>query len=102
MEKVHQHLSLVLDWDFLSGSVVKNSPAMQEMERHRFDPWVGKNPWRRAWQPTPVFLTGESYGQKSLLGYSPQGCKESDMTEVNENKHKFLNSCHFPVRGEDF
>ena len=37
---------------------------------------------RRAWQPTPVFLPGESHGQRSLAGYSPQGLKESDMTEV--------------------
>ena len=47
----------------------------------RFDPWVGKNPWRREWQPTPVFLLGESHGQRSLAGYSPWGHKESDMTE---------------------
>ena len=38
--------------------------------------------WRRAWQPTPVFLPGESHGQMSLVGYSPWGCKESDTTEV--------------------
>ena len=37
---------------------------------------------RRVWQPTPVFLPGESHGQKSLAGYGPQGCKESDMTEA--------------------
>ena len=37
----------------------------------RFDPWVGKIPWRRKCQPTPVFLLGESYGQRSLTGYSP-------------------------------
>ena len=37
--------------------------------------------WRRKWQPTPVFLPGESHGQKSLVGYSPRGRKESDMTE---------------------
>ena len=37
--------------------------------------------WRRKWQPTPVFLPGKSHGQRSLVGYSPQGCKESDMTE---------------------
>ena len=37
--------------------------------------------WRRAWQPTPVFLPGESYGQRSLVGYSPRGRKESDTTE---------------------
>ena len=46
-----------------------------------FDPWVGKIPWRRAWQPTPVFLTGEFHVQRSLVGYSPWGHKESDTTE---------------------
>ena len=40
-----------------------------------------EDPWRRAWLPTPVFLPGESYGQRSLLGYNPLGCKESDTTE---------------------
>ena len=40
-----------------------------------------KIPWRRKWQPTPVFLPGESHGQKSLVGYSPWNCEESDMTE---------------------
>ena len=49
------------------GSEIKNPPAMQ---RHRFNPQVGKIPWRRKWQPTPVFLPGESYRQ-SLMGYSP-------------------------------
>ena len=49
--------------------------------RHRFHPWVGKIPWRRAGQPTPIFLPGESHGQRSLGGYSLRGHKESDMTE---------------------
>ena len=47
-----------------------------------FDPWVGKIPWRRAWWPTPVFLPGEFQGLRSLEGYSPWGCKESDMTNT--------------------
>ena len=47
----------------------------------RFNPWVGKIPWRRKWQPTPVFLPGESHGQRSLVGFSPRGHKESDTTE---------------------
>ena len=51
---------------------VKNLPAMQ---RPGFGSWVGKIPWRRKWQPTPVFLPGESHGQKSLAGYSLWGCK---------------------------
>ena len=46
-----------------------------------FNPWVGKIPWRKTWQPTLVFLPGESHGQKSLAGYSPRGRKESDTTE---------------------
>ena len=50
-----------------------------------FDPWVGKIPWRRACQPTPLFLPGESHGQRSLEGYSPWGCKESDTTEATEH-----------------
>ena len=45
------------------------------------NPSVRKIPWRREWQPNPVFLLGESHGQKSLAGYSPWGRKESDMTE---------------------
>ena len=61
-------------------------PACQcrSHKRHGFDPWVGKIPWRRAWQPTPVFLPGESHGQRCWLAYSPWCDKESDMTEVTE------------------
>ena len=62
--------------------VVKNRLPMRETGETRFSPWVGKIPWRRAWQPTPVFLPGESYGQKSLVGYSLQGHTELDTTEV--------------------
>ena len=43
--------------------------------------------WRREWQPTPVFLPGESHGQRSLVGYSPWGCKESDTTEQQCSTH---------------
>ena len=46
----------------------------------RKDSWVGKIPWRRAWQPTPVFLLGEFHGQRSLAGYSPWSRKDSDTT----------------------
>ena len=42
---------------------------------------VGKIPWRKAWQPTPGYLPGEPHGQRSLVGYSPWGHRESDMTE---------------------
>jgi len=40
------------------------------LKRSGFNPWFGKIPWRRAWQPTPVFLPGKSHGQKSLVGHS--------------------------------
>ena len=49
--------------------------------RHSFDPWVGKIPWRRKWQPTPIFLPGKFHGQRSLAGCSPWGRKESDTTK---------------------
>ena len=63
----------------LMAQLVKHLPAMR---RPGFDSWVGKIPWRRKWQPTPVFLPGESHGQRSLAGYSPQsiGSQELDKT----------------------
>ena len=62
---------------------LSGTTACQCRSRRRlgFDPWVGKIPWRRQWQPTPVFLPGKFHGQRSLVGYSPWGRKESDMTE---------------------
>ena len=54
----------------------------KKRERPEFDPWVEKIPWRRAWLPTPVFLPGESHGQRSLGGYSPWGHTEFDMADV--------------------
>ena len=64
-----------------NGSAVKNR---LQCSRRGFNPWVGKIPWRRAWQTTPVFLPGESHGQRGLEGYSPWSHKESDSTEVTE------------------
>ena len=55
---------------------VKNSPAIQEMQ----ETGVGKISWNRKWEPTPVFLPEKSHGQRSLVGYSPWGCKELDTT----------------------
>ena len=65
------------------GGATGKEPSCQcwRCRRHGFDPWVGKIPWRRAWQPIPVFPPGESHGQRSLVGYSPWGRKESDTTE---------------------
>ena len=52
-----------------------------QCRRHGFDPWIGKIPWRRDWQPTPIFLPRESHGQRGLVGCYQWGCKESDTTE---------------------
>ena len=58
-----------------------------QCRRPGFDPWVRKIPWRRKWQPTPVFLPGKPHGQRSLASYRPWGHKESDMTEwLNNNR----------------
>ena len=51
-----------------------------------FDPWVGRIPWRREWQPTPVFWPEKSHGQRSLAGYCPKGSRESDTTELLSTK----------------
>ena len=62
--------------------VVKNPLAsVGRHKRCEFYPCVEQTPWRRKWQPTPVFLLGESHGQRSLAGCSPQGHKESNTTE---------------------
>ena len=58
--------------------------------RPGFNPWVRKTPWRRKWQPTPVLLPGKSHGQKSLVGYSPWGLKESDTTERLHSKKIYI------------
>ena len=69
-------------WGFPGG--VNGEESTHQCRRHKrggYDPWVRRIPWRRAWQPTPVFLPGESHGQRSLVGCSPRGHKESDMAE---------------------
>jgi len=63
--------------------VVMSPPAsVGRCKRFRFNPWVRKILWRGAWQTTPFFLPGKSHGQRSLVGYSPQGHKELDTTGV--------------------
>ena len=58
-----------------------------QCRRHQFDPWSGKIPWRRKWQPIPVILPGKSHGQKSLVGYSPWSHKgvRHDLVTKNNN-----------------
>ena len=68
-------------WDSLVAQMVKRLPAMREAWVRSLGPWVGKIPWRRKWQPTPVLLLRKFHGWRSLVGFSPWGHKELDMTE---------------------
>ena len=82
---------------FLGASYGKESSCSAE-----FDPWVGKIPWRRAWQPTPVFLPGESHGQRSLVGCSPWGRKELHTAERQAQRieqYRTLCAVSTPPRG---
>ena len=85
--KLNHYISHILCKNYLAR-MVKNLPAMQETG---FDPWVGKIPWRKEWQPTPVFLPGESHGQRNL------GWQKLDTTEQLTHilLHKLLLSNYY-------
>ena len=81
---LHQSLKLLMWLQLLIASVNGGSDGKASVCNTGdpgFDRWVGKIPWRRKWQPTPVFLPGKSHGPRSLVGYHPLGSKESDTTE---------------------
>ena len=73
-----KYIKLYFQEGFTGDSVVESTC---QCRRCGFGPWVGKIPWRRTWQPTPVFLLGKSHGRRSLVGYGPRGHKELDTTE---------------------
>ena len=79
--------ALEKDVDLRSASdiwwLTGKEPACQyrRHKSHRFDPWVKRIPWRRKWQPPPVFLPGKVHGQRSLVDYSPWGHKELGKSE---------------------
>ena len=78
----HKELDTTEWLNWTGGTSGKESACQYRRHgRHRFDPWVGKIPWRRKWQPILVFLLGKPQGQRSLAGYSLWSHKESDMTE---------------------
>ena len=64
-------IASIYEWAPQVALVVKNMPVNAGDTGLRFDPWIRKIPWRRAWQSPPVYLPGESHGQRSLEGYSP-------------------------------
>ena len=68
--------------------VVKNPLANAgDVKRCRFNPWIEKIPWKRAWQPTPVPLPRESHGQRRLVGYIPWGHKRVGLDLVTKEQH---------------
>ena len=74
--------------DLIGNTVIVGLPSWfrwwsicLQSERPRFGHWISKIPWRREWLPTPIFLPGETHGQRNLEGYRPQGRKESHTTE---------------------
>ena len=67
---------------FLFNCFHSSKKSICKCKKCRFDPWVGKIPWKRKQQPTPVFLPGKSHGQKRLVGYGPWVYKELDTTEL--------------------
>ena len=73
-------------WVSLMAQQVKNTPATETDIRSLG--W--EDPLEKGWQPTPVFLPGKAHGQRSLVGYSPWGHKESDTPEVTEHIHTYM------------
>jgi len=70
----------------------KSNPDLLQCRKSAFDSWVGKICWRREWQPTPVFLPGESHKQRSLAGYSSWGSRKLNITEQLTHTHTHNNN----------
>ena len=75
LEPSRERIAPLWDIPFLWASLIAQLVKNLQSRRPGFDPQVGKIPWGREWQPTPVFLPGESQGKRSLAGYSSWGCK---------------------------
>ena len=83
---------------FSGGARVGESACQRRRhKRHRFDPWVGKIPCWKKWQPTPVFVPGESHGQRILAHCSPWGHKESDLTAHTHTLYTVCSYCLFCI-----
>ena len=86
----------------IRASLVAQMIICQQCRRHRFNPWVGKIPWRKKWLPTPVFLPGKFHRQQSLAAYSLWDHKELDTTEQLTfsvsiyNQHVLHKACQYP------
>ena len=82
--RAHSHFRGLPRWCGVKESICQ----CKTQKRSRLDLWVGKTPWSRKWQPTPIFLPRKFHEQRRLVGYCPRGCKESDATEwLNMHVH---------------
>ena len=72
---------MICDLGFIGGADVGDSCQCRRLRRLRFNLWIGRIPWSRKWQPTPLFFPGESQGQRSLEDYNPWSHKELDVTK---------------------
>ena len=89
-------ISMFIIWGLPGGTSGKEPPCQRK--RQGFDSWVGKIPWRRKRQPTPVFLPGKFHGQWRLVGYSPWGHQELDMSEqLSTHVHYLSNKYNLPT-----
>ena len=96
-------LAQISHWGFPGGSAVENPPVVQEMQEMRVWSLGQEEPLRRTWQPTPVFLSGESHRQRSLVGYSPWGSQKvgpdwSNWAHTHANIHYSTSVVRYPFR----
>ena len=95
--------SLMDTWSFPWW--LRRSSICLQCRKPRFSPWIGKIPWTRKWQPTPVFLPGDAHGQRSLVGYNPWACQESDTPEANNTllyNQETEQHLHFLLRAHEY
>ena len=93
MERSHiQMVIFCKTMGFQCGTKYSTEPTCKyrRHKEHKFDPWVGKIHWGRTWQHIPVFLPGESHGQRNLEGYSPCGLIELNTTEATWHAHSII------------
>ena len=83
--KLHFHMKWVRQYGASQAARQEGIPL--QCRGPGFNPWVENIPWRREWPPAPAFLSGEFHGQRSLVGYNPQGHTEAHMTEVTDLAH---------------
>ena len=98
--KIIAFFSLTFIMKFPGGSAVQNPPTNARDTGSILG--SGRSPWKRKWQPSPVFLLGKSHGWRSLVGYSPWGGKESDRTQqLNNKQQQLISTCSLVLQSQE-